>query len=343
MEFTSRSSSEKYTFRPNALQTVVVNGGSWSQWQTSYSTSQNGPNYNYDLHWYMGGNTIISGPLTLGTNSSYESNTSIINQNIELTITGGQVSRVDGASFGINSTSFGNRIIKIIGDGGSSITTNPKITNIYGGAYEGTLTGNIYLTIKGATNITNVYGGGYAFTATTYGDVNVTIENSIISGDIYGGGYNGNVAVDDSGNGGNVLLNITGSKVNGNIYGSGQGGTQTLSTLVSIVKTQASTNWQNEVIMPTDSDWQNVKDTLNGDYDTNWDWESPASGFPFMQEETEYICTAIYKATTWTNLSADNLTFQRYYLYSYLSAAIVEKDVDITIDSSTIGTRRRYK
>ena len=339
IEFTSRTKTDKYTFRPNAVQTVVVTGGSFSGWQTSYSSGHNGSSFNYDIAWYMGDKATVSGDITLGTTSSYESNTSVVNQNITFTMTGGSARNIYGASSGIKSSSIGKRTINIIGDKGSSVTTNPKVTNIYGAGKEGIFTGNAYVNILGVTNITNVYGGGYAFTATTYGNTDVKIINSSILGDVYGGGLNGNVEKDSSENGGNVNLYIDNSKVAGNIFGSGMGGTQTLTTSVSIVATQSSTDWQNILYLPTSDKFNNIKNPKNGDYATDWSWDKPATGFPYMQGETDYICTAIYKQLSWTDNNKDSLTFQRYYVYSYLSIATVENDVNITIDQSEIGTK----
>lgn len=338
VEFTRRATTSNFVFRPNAVQTVVVNGASFSSWQTSWSSSQTKENYDYDLHWYMGENASVSGDITLGTTANYVTTESNISQNFYFTMTGGTANNIYGASNGMNSTSSGIRKIMIIGDKGTTITTNPKVNNVYGAGYTGPFTGDTNITIKGVTNIQNVYGGGFAFTATTYGNTNVVIHNSSITGNVFGGGYNGNVEKNNSENSGNVNLEIENSKIGGNIFGSGMGGTQTLTLSLSTGSNQTQSNWQNVTFVPDDSFFSNVKNEENGDYHTDWSWNEPASGFPFIQEETNYICTAIYKSITWTNNSAITLTFQRNYIYSYLSIATVENDVKISIDGTTVGT-----
>lgn len=337
VEFTRRATTSNFVFRPNAVETVVVNGSNFASWQTSWSSNQTTSTYNYDLHWYMGENAKVSGDINLGTTANYVSTEVTVNQNFYFTMTGGTANNIYATSNGMNSTSSGIRKITIVGDKGTSTKTNPKVNNVYGGGNTGPYTGNTDITIKGVTNIGNVYGGGFAFTATTYGNTNVNISDSSISGNVFGGGYNGNVEKDSSGNGGNVNLNIENSKVGGNIFGSGMGGTQSLNLTLSLSATQKNTNWQNVTYVPSDSFFTNVKDEINGDYNTDWSWDKPATGFPFIQEETDYICTAIYKNLSWVSNNESNLTFQRTYVYSYLSVAIVENDVNITIDGSTIG------
>lgn len=340
LEFSNRSATTfgSFTLRPNALQTTVVNGGKFSSWQTSWGSSQDGSNFNYDIEWFMGDDAYISGDINLGTTSPSISNTSIINQGMSITITGGRANDVYGASSGMLSKSKKTRKITIVGDKGSSTKSNPKIRNVYGAGREGALYGDAYVTIKGCTNLSNVYGGGYAFTATTYGNVNIDIENSYVSGNVFGGGLNGNVQKDDSSNGGNVTLDIKNSEIKGNIFGSGTGGTQTLTTSLSISKYVSTVDWKTTPYYPTDADFKNVKDSKNGDYSTSWDWSEPASGFPYIQQETNYIGIAIDKRVVWTSNNTDAITFQRDYTYAYLSVAVVEGDVNINIDSSKIGT-----
>lgn len=337
IEFTVRSSSDKFTFRTGEVQTVVLNGGTMTTWETSYTTGQNISDY--DIHWYLGGSGYIANYVTLGVTCTYESNTSAMNCNFVFTMSGGYTGKIRGASAGLYSTSSGTRTINIIGDGTSNDTTSPKVTDVYGGAYQGTFTGTTYVNLKGTTRVTNVYGGGCDFTATTYGNTNVNIENCTISGNVFAGGYNGNVET-DNGSGGNATLNISNSTISGNVYGSGMGGTQTVTTKISVSASQSATNWQagDNYYVPDASVWNSVKNSANGDYDADdWTWTNPASCFPYVQDETEYICVAIYKAITWTSNSPDNLTYERWYLYAYLSLATVANDVTISIDGSNIG------
>ena len=340
LEFTKRANARGFSvLRTNTVQTVVLNGGTFPSWQTSWSTSQESKKYNYELHWYMGQNATVTGPITLGTTAPYENSKPIISQDFKFVITGGTVKDIFGGSYGINSKSIGKREITVIGDGTNNIATNPKITNIYGAAKSGTFTGDAYVNISGATNVTNVYGGGCDFTATTYGNTHVNIKNSTINGNVYGGGYNGNVKKDDSQNGGNVEVSIQNSKVLGNIFGSGTGGTQIIEIPITMSKSQDECDWQNTQYIPTNSDFTSIKNKNNGDYDTDWTWSNPAEGFPFLQKDTEYICISAYKGITWISNNPNYITFARYYSYTYLSLAMVENDVNITIDESTVGTK----
>ena len=340
VEFSNRSATTvgSFTLRPNALQTAVINGGKFSSWQTSWSSSQNGRDFDYDIEWYIGDDTYIYGDITLGNVSPGINNTSTINQGMSITITGGRANNIYGASAGMLSKSNKTRKVTIIGDKGSNSKTNPNIKNVYGAGKEGALYGDTYVTLKGCTNLSNVYGGGYAFTATTYGNVNVDIENSYVSGNVFGGGLNGNVQKDSSMNRGNVTLNIKNSEIKGNIFGSGTGGTQTLNTSTSIAKYTTSIDWKTTPYYPTDGDFKSVKDSKNGDYSTSWDWDKHSYGFPYIQKDTNYICVAIYKRIVWTSNSTDAITFERDYTYAYLSVAVVEGDVNINIASSKIGT-----
>ena len=341
LEFTKRADANGFSvLRTNCVQTVVFNGGTFPSWQTSWGSTQRKETYNYDLHWYMGQNAKINGAVTLGTTAPYENTYAIISQNFRFTITGGTIQYgIYGGSYGLNSKSLGKREIVVIGDKGSNITTNPKIQNIYGGAQAGKLTGEIYVNITGATNITNVYGGGCDFTATTYGNTHVNIENSIISGDVYGGGYNGDVKKNEDGTGGNVNVDISDSTVLGNIFGSGMGGTQIVNIPITMGKDQSTINWQNAQYIPQDSDFTSVKNPNNGDYDTDWSWDKPATGFPFIQKNTEYICVSEYKGISWVSNNPSGLTYSRTYSFAYLSLALVENDVNITIDGSVVGSK----
>ena len=340
LEFTQRANASGFSvLRTNCVQTVVFNGGTFPSWQTSWSSDQKVERYDYELHWYMGQKAQINDEITLGTTARYENSKSVISQNFEFTITGGYVKNIYGGSYGMNSTSMGQRKIKIIGDKGTNRTTNPIITNVYGTAKSGKFIGESYINIIGATDITNVYGGGCDFTATTYGNTHINIENSIVKGDIYGGGYNGNVRKKEDLTGGNVDVNIKASTILGNIFGSGTGGTQTINVPIRIYKNQDEVSWQENQYIPTDEDFQTIKNADNGDYNTDWSWNKPATGFPFIQENTEYICIAIYKEISWVSNNPTSITFTRTYTYAYLSLALVENDVNIVIDGSIIGTK----
>ena len=340
VEFTSRVTTSGYTFRPYTVQNVTVNGGTFNSMQFAYSSNMGSKTkpLAYDVNWFIGNKASISGALTIGQTSSYTSNTTATNvNNVNLIITGGTIGSIYGTGNGIMSTGHGNRNYKIYGDKSGVTKRDPKIGNLYGAGNQGKHYGNTNINIQGSTNITNVYGGGFAFTATLYGDTNINIKNSTIKNNVFGGGYNGNILKNDNGNGGNVNLNIESSNVLGNIFGSGMGGTQTLTSTITLGASQASKNWQNETFVPNDDFFKGVKNAANGDYNTDWSWSLPATGFPFMQKDTGYIATSVYKATNWTSNQTDYITFYRYYTYAYLSLAQIDNDVNININNSKIG------
>lgn len=334
-----------YVIRTNDFEYAVVNGNEFGSMQNGWSGSYDSP---YDFHWYIGGNTIINGYITLGvttTNATFDMQS---NMDYYLTVTGGKIVGIYGASASTRSHDAGNRFINIVGDKGNSTTSNPQVRTIYGAGNVSSLTGNTSVNIIGDTNILeNVYGGGYVYSATLYGTSNVNIKDSTIAGSVYGGGFNGNVETDENGKGGYVNLNITSSLVKGNIFGIGQGGSQSFFMEYPKSFSKSTTYnyypWDTEKLLPTDSDFASLKNSLYADYATDWSWEKPATGFPFMvldETSSEYgiVCTSAYKGIRWISMNADNITFSRSRNFSYLSLAYARKDVTIQINDSTIGT-----
>lgn len=163
LEFTERSYASGFSvLRTVATQTVVLNNGKFPSWQTSWSIGQMKSQYNYDLHWYMGKNAIVTDAITLGTTASYDNSNSIVEQSFRLIVNGGTVSHIYGGSFGKLSTSSGKREIIVIGNRENDTRNNPKIGDIYGGAKAGTFYGDAYVTLIGANNVGSIYGGGCA-------------------------------------------------------------------------------------------------------------------------------------------------------------------------------------
>ncbi len=354
IEFTRRTvynNQSTYVFRPGATETVVLNGFRFSTWQTSWQGTI--ADSDYEIKWYMGGNAHIS-HLNMGTTSSYDTASNIINKKITFTMTGGTVDgNIYGGSNARGTIDKQDRVINLIGDPTtSSVTTNPYVAgHIFGGSYASKLYGNSTINIKGCTNLKgSVYGGGYLFTATIYGSTNVNISNSVILGNVFGGGYNGNVDKDSNGLGGNTNLSIYNSSINGNIYGVGMGGTQSVSSSVNAGFSDTVYGWKANIFSPLDEHFvgQNNKNINYADYNTSWDWTVPALGFPFMvsnpnSDQYGYVCSSIIKYNTWTSNSSDQLTFGRTRIFNYLSLAYARGDVNININKSTIGTSTNNK
>ncbi len=345
IEFTNRTvaySEYVGVLRPGSTQTVVVNGGKFDNWQTSWATSIKSSLY--EIHWYMGNNAYINGTITLGTTEN-RTNAISIDIPIELTITGGTViNNIYGASTGIANNDYQTRKINIIGDKGNNTKTNPHIVgSIYGAGNQAKLTGDTYVNIVGSTQIAgSVYGGGYNFNATLYGNTNVNIENSYIKNNVFAGGYNGNIAEDSNGNGGNTNLSIKYSSINGNIWGVGMGGTQSSTIQFDDSASNSTYNWKTTNFLPSDKFFTSGRNSYYKDAKDDWSWSKPATGFPFLiTDETSpyygYVCASTTKYISWTSNSADYLNFGRYRTLYYLSLAYVKNNVNIKIDGSTIG------
>ena len=329
----SGKSHSIYTFRPHSRDLVVLNGGAFGTFQTSWNVVINTPNDT--IEWYFGRNASVS-KINCGTTANYESTNHTLNVNFKLVVTGGKITDIYGGSCGRNSKTIGNREILIMGDGNPSITYNPQITNIYGGAQYSKLWGDINLTINNCSKITNIYGGGDAYTATTYGDIHINILNSLISGDLYGGGKNANSEKDpNTGHGGDIYINVDNSAILGNIYGSGMGMTQTLSIADTIKDYPESTKWFDTTLYPDGlypEDWD-----LPFGYDSSGELDPTyVNYYPKYEEETGYVLIGGYKTISWTENSRKSINFKYNYEYAYLSLATVE-NVDININESTIG------
>lgn len=352
IEFTRRTiynNRSTFVFRPGNVETVVLNGFLFSNWQTSWQSEIE--NSDYEIKWYMGGDAILQGNVNMGTTSAYDTASNVIDKKITFTMTGGTIKgNIFAGSNAHGTVDKQDRIINLIGDPTSNSTsTNPQINgSVFGGSNASKLYGNSTINIKGCTNIKgSIYGGGYLFTATLYGSTHINISNSVIEGDVFGGGYNGNVDKDSLGNGGSTNLSIYNSSIHGNIYGVGMGGTQSTSPSATVGFTDEKSGWKEIPFSPLDAHFKSIKNKNYGDYNTNWDWDVPASGFPFMitnQESDQYgyVCSSITKYNTWTSNSADQISFGRTRTFNYLSLAYASGDVNININKSTIGTSSNH-
>lgn len=328
------------TFRPHNFDIVVFNSGKVNSIQTTWQTDIKTPNKT--IEWFIGRNANVSSNVHCGIAAAYESTVAVIDVNFILTVSGGSIDSIYGASKGVNATSRGKREINIIGDGSSKNGQyNPKVNNIYGGAHQSKFYGDVYLNIKNANQITNVYGGGNEYTATTYGNININIVNSIIKGDIYGGGKNANSEKNSSGYGGDVNLNIDNSHVQGNIYGSGMGMTQTIELADTILTYTDNSKWYDKTLYP------------NGLYPEGWEYPIGYDKFgnvdvddkyfyPKYDPTTGYVNIGGYKSISWTDNSATSISFKHTLIMAYLSLATVE-NVEININNSTIGTSTNNK
>ena len=306
------------TFRPNTQDVVVLNGGAFNSMQNSYSSAISGETF----RWYVGRKASI-GDLHCGVTSKYASNTAVLKCDYVLTVTGGSIDSIFGGSNGIYSKCIGDRTFRIYGnEAAAQGERNPKIKNIYGGAAQCALDGDIRLDIYNCKTIENVYGGGRDYTATTTGNITVNLINSTLSGDLFGGGYNGNLV-------GDVTINISqNSQVCGNVYGSGTGSTQTIT--VPIGRTISSrANDPNA--------WWIQNTYVDG-------WFIAPSGYPTYRPDTGYFLTGVLRRLTWTSLGNANnqLTFYDDEYLTYLSTATVQ-NVNIRISDSEIGKAQGSK
>ena len=101
-----------------------------------------------------------------------------------VTLTGVSGSVAEGYDLGLYN---------IFGGSQSASSSTTKVTmqgghvqNIYGGAYDGTVQGDINVTVSGGTIQENVYGGGENGNVT--GDIHVTIDGGTIQNNVYGDG-----------------------------------------------------------------------------------------------------------------------------------------------------------
>ena len=164
------------TFRPDVTATVVINGGGRFSMQMFYSGDKNAPDTT--LRWFVGRNANMD-TVTCGTTVAYETQYHTVKINIDLAVTGGRVSNIYGASNGFNSICVGKRNIRIYGNNGKSTRQyDPSITNLYGGANAARFFGDVEIDLSCADNVTDLYGGGNNFTATTYGNITINLNNN---------------------------------------------------------------------------------------------------------------------------------------------------------------------
>lgn len=323
------------TLRPSYFDLVVLNGGSYNSVETTWQTAINSPDKT--IEWYVGRNARVNSYVHLGTTATYIDSTQTINVNFKLYVTGGEINEIYGGNRGINSISKGLREIYIFGDGSSKGGQfNPIINNVYGGSDQSVFYGDIYLNILNCTKITNVYGGGKDYTATTYGNIYISIENSKLLGDLYGGGKNANSEKTDEISGGNVSININNSSVVGNIYGSGMGMTQELTLTINSNSYGPATNWFNLNLYPEGWEYPLGYDE-NGNLDKNNEFY-----YPKYEEDTGYVVVSGYKSLGWTDVSATTITFKKTVNKAYLSLATVE-NVVMNIHNCVIGTSTNGK
>ena len=151
---------------------------------------------------------------------------------IELNMTGGQITTLNGGPMGRNKSD----VTKTVADVNLNISGG-NINTIYMGGSTGSITGTLTANISSGT-IGTYYGGGYGHSdfVTTYydgaarvtGDVFTNISGGTFLGNVYAGGKGyiapglntkGSAIID-----GNTYLNISGdADIKGNVYGGGQG------------------------------------------------------------------------------------------------------------------------
>ena len=333
------SSSAIVTFRPDDHDIVVLNGGSIGAFQSTWSTAIS--KAGKTIEWYVGRKANITGSMHCGTASASESLTHSISANFKVTLTGGKIGNFYGGSKGNNTKVIGNRDITIIGDGSSAYGEyNPKTGDIYGGADQAKVTGDINLFVKNCNQIANIYGGGDKYTATTYGNINIDIENSTILGDVFGGGKNANSEYSkEIGKGGDVNVTIKNSHIQGNVYGSGMGMSQTVEFIDTM--SSAPTNWWDSSVYPTNYYPKGWEYPLGYDAEGNLD-PNEKYYYPKYDSNTGYVLVGAAKSVSWSSFTPYSLSFRVTRVYAYLSLATVQ-NVEINIDDSEIGTSTNGK
>lgn len=165
-----------------------------------------------------------------------------IDGNITLNITGGSINTLycgnnesGDIKYNINATINNANITTLYGGGNNAndnITTNLTINNshfneIYGGGRAADVD-NVIISIKDSVVDSNIYGGGYE--GHVSGNVSLSIESGTFNKNIYGGGYAGtvgstNVSIIDNG----IIL------INGNVFGGGEGQKATVKTTTDVI------------------------------------------------------------------------------------------------------------
>ncbi len=141
----------------------------------------------------------------------------------EVTVSGGTIANVYGGGKGNVAED------KAANVGSSEITINGGTisTGVYGGCNaKGTVSGNSSVSLVNGTvgsdgiRATGVFGGGYGQNTLVSGNVSVTLDGATLYCDLYGGGALGNVNTNNSNT---TTVNVLSGSITGDVYGGGLG------------------------------------------------------------------------------------------------------------------------
>lgn len=182
-----------------------IHNGEWFGYLTSTSI---------DRVYYFGRNVKCTQDITIGISGNNGEHTG----KTIIYITGGEfISYVTMDRNGKNQILSNDKYIYVYGNKSGNSEYDVILPEIYASGVT-PIDGNIYISISGCTNITNVFGGGKDYTATIKRDVYLKIKDSVIEGNVNAGGKYGSVD-------GTANLEVKGSNIKGNVYGSGMGAT----------------------------------------------------------------------------------------------------------------------
>lgn len=297
----------------------VLNGGridgsetfSWSRLDGTNPTQK--PTFNH-RYFYFGRN-VSHGHFFTSCSGTY----SICTGPVYTTITGGYMEKYSGTGT-ITHTNNGDRYLYIYGDKSGNQEYDPKIGLIQP-AGDSKLNGNSYVTIAGTTQLNDVYGGGYSYSATV-NNAYLDIKESIINGSAYGGGCYGSTP-------GEVKLNITNSTVKGNVFGSGMGATSLVSYDIATTTKQYDNNTTIPVSEFTDLGSLDgfplyyTAETLDG---------------TLIHPQYSVLAYKLYSATVWGGDNTNKNINLNLWAYTYHLAMAEAGSTSITIKGSTIGT-----
>lgn len=297
----------------------VLNGGringsetfSWSRLNGTTPTQQP----NFDHRYFYFGRNVSHGHFFTSCSGTY----SICTGPVYTTITGGYMEKYSGTGT-VTHTNNGDRYLYIYGDKSGNQEYDPKVDLIQPAA-DSKLNGNSYVTIAGTTQLNDVYGGGYSYSATV-NNAYLDIKESIINGSAYGGGCYGSTT-------GEVKLNITNSTIKGNVFGSGMGAT----SLVSYDIATTTKQYDNNTTIPVS------EFTALGSLD----------GFPLyytaetldgtlIHPQYSVLAYKLYSTTVWGGDNTNKNINLNLWAYTYHLAMAEAGSTSITINGSTIGT-----
>jgi len=312
-------------FRAYQAFSIKLSGGSFGAVSYSWADRTDGgdaenptPTAKHDRYCYIGRNAVISN-LYMGSVQNEGDTTVGYWGDAYVTITGG---RVDGF-YGTSVTSSnaapcrGNRYVRIYGDKSTNTQYNPDIDYVFAGGNSADLLGDVYLTVRGATKMGQIYGGGQNGTSVVYGNTEVYVADSSATY-IYGGGLYGNVEKNGS-SGGNISVTILNSTVTKSVFGIGSGSTSYVDST-----TNHGAKYNDAAFMA--------------------EWVKPLTTYPYVNTDSNsgeygFVTNIVRKAVGFVSGGsgqANGLNYRTVTRKYFLSPASAE-NVDIVIQNSTVN------